>query len=166
MVAFITKQLLKNGYYEVVDDSEGLREESLVQSGNQKAMKTIYSTLMSNCPTSDAEFRIKRAQTILNSFSEEVANELSPPLLVEVEFSLNGKPIQFKMRVEDLNYANHILSFVNESLSQIKAIPDIQHSDLFERVFEPNVFHDTTPQTCSNFMKALDETLNDHDYIK
>ena len=88
-------------------------------------MKTIYSTLMSNCPTSDAESRIKRAQTILNSFSEEVANELSPPLIVEVEFSLNGKPIQFKMRVEDLNYANHILSFVDESLSQIKAIPDI-----------------------------------------
>ena len=61
MVAFITKKILRIGYYEVVDDFDGFREESLVQFDHDKAMKTIYSTFMDKCPTSDAHSRIKRA---------------------------------------------------------------------------------------------------------
>ena len=131
MVAFITKKLLRIGYYEVVDDHDDLREESLIQFDHNKAMKTIFSTLMAKCPTSDSYSRIKRAQTILKSFSEEVATQLSPQLPVEVDFNLNGKPMKFQMVVEDMNSAIDILTCLNESLAQIKAIPDIQHSDLY-----------------------------------
>lgn len=65
MVAFITKKLLRIGYYEVVDDDDDLKEEALVQFDHNKAMKTIFSTLMAECKTSNANLRIKRAQTIL-----------------------------------------------------------------------------------------------------
>ena len=165
MVAFITKKLLRIGYYEVVDDDDDLREEALVQFDHNKAIKTIYQTLMAKCPTSDVNLRIQRAQTILKSFSEEVNSQMSPPLPVEVEFSLNGQPIKFEMSVEDLNSAIDILACLSDSLAQIKAIPDIHHADLYRRVFEQGVVHESTPQTRAHLTQALAQALSDSAYL-
>lgn len=90
MVAFITKKILRIGYYEVVDDLDDLREEALVQFDYSKAMKTIFSTLMEACPSNDVHTRIRRAETILSSFSEEITTQLNPPLPAVIDFSLNG----------------------------------------------------------------------------
>lgn len=88
MVAFIAKKILRIGYYEVVDDDDDLREEALVQFDHNKAMSTIFTTLMLKCPSNSIDLRIQRAQTILKSFSEEIATQLSPPLPVVIECSM------------------------------------------------------------------------------
>ena len=96
MITFITKKVLRIGFYEVVDDHDDLREEALVQFDVDKIMRTIYQTLMSNSKNTDVYAQAQRAITIFRSFQEEVnAKMMSPPLPLLIKFSLNAQPVEF-----------------------------------------------------------------------
>mmetsp|Transcript_6728 Transcript_6728/g.7814 ORF Transcript_6728/g.7814 Transcript_6728/m.7814 type:complete len:83 (-) Transcript_6728:1670-1918(-) len=58
MVAFISKKILRLGYYEVADDLDDLKEEALIQFDVEKAMRTIFSTLMDQGASTDAIHKV------------------------------------------------------------------------------------------------------------
>ena len=151
MVAFLSKKLLRLGYYEVFDDLDDLKEEGLVMFDHSKAMRTIYQALMASESNRDVSATIRRAQTILRSFREEVETDLDPPLPVSITFTLNGKQIRLEVNGRDLIGASEVLECALECLEKIKSIPDIQHVDLYEKVFLPDIVHEHVPNdTCHN----------------
>lgn len=91
---------------------------------------------------------------------------MSPQLLIEVTFSLNGKLVKFKMSIEELNAAIELLEFLNESLVTIKGIPDISHLDLYKHVFKSGVTHECTAQTREQLSQSLQRVVSDTAYIE
>ena len=128
-------------------------------------MNTVFTTLMAKCPTNDIGQRIKRAQSILKSFAEEIANQLSPPLPISIEFRIEGKPIKFEMSVDEITCAIDILHFVSEAISEIKSIADISHYEFYRRVFTQGAVHESSHQAFSGLTQAFREAIGDQAYI-
>ena len=100
MVAFISKKVLRLGFYEVSEDIDEREEDNLVQFDVDKTMRTIYSALMASAVKSDGFTQARRAITILSSFQEEVKAEMmSSPLNVDIKFNLSGRNVEFNLIV-------------------------------------------------------------------
>lgn len=112
MVAFISKKILRLGYYEVTDDLDDLRAEALVQFEVDKAMRMVFSTLMTDCTSNDVYHKNQRARTILRCFREEMKCEfLDPELPLSIKFGLNGKQVEFRLNVREMAGADEMLEF-------------------------------------------------------
>ena len=133
MVAFISKKVLRLGFYEVSEDIEELEEDNLVQFDVDKTMRTIYSALMASATKSDGFTQARRAITILSSFQEEVKAEMmSPPLNVDIKFNLSGRIVEYNLIVCELTGAIEMLNNFITILEQIKGIEDVPHAEIFQ----------------------------------
>ena len=138
MISYVVRQVLKSGFYEVEKDFVAdLPEDTLIVTEvyPAKALKTVFESIMDN-REEDACDIVLKASTILRAFADETSDaEVTPVQPLELKFKLDGVPLTFQFEVVKPSKSEADLNELLQCLTQIKSVPDICHSEVYQKVF-------------------------------